>query len=514
MGQMRFRLQDRDRIAPECMQRIYVAGMEEIPWSTRVVWEDDQLVVERSISDSGCVYVPWQVDGHGQNVLTTSTLMESERPYQLEVELARGLIHRLRNRLFIWEWLGLETPVVLQEQLRTATREFALAATSQLEPAVAAAAANRAISLALSTAQELVARYAEQAIAGRQRQTPVATLLGVTLSAQTPDVKMRRQLVEACNIIQRPVAWRAIEIQEGKRDWKHTDEQLAWCQKAGLKVAAGPLLKMDDSGVPDWMVLWEDDFDTLVRLMLDHVRAVVTRYAGRVHLWQVASRMNTGRLLSLEEEQRLHLVAQALEAVRQIDPRTPTVVSFDQPWAEYLAHQNEDLAPLHYADALVRSDLGISGFGLEINAGYYPRGSSHRPTFEIGRMLDSWSVWGLPLMIHLSTASNASVDEHANKNIAVELSGGAADDLPHVNDDDAKRADPQRPDAQCHDAQCRWAAEVLPLLLSRSTVQVILWNQLSDNVPHEFPHAGLFDNTEQPKPTLQLMRDLQKTCLV
>ena len=94
------------------------------------------------------------------------------------------------------------------------------------------------------------------------------------------------------------------------------------------------------------MYLWEGDDDNLARLLLDHVRAVVSRYAGRVHLWHVASRVNNGQLMSLDEESRLNLVAQAVQVVRKIDPRTPTVVSFDQPWAEYLVDQDHDLAPL------------------------------------------------------------------------------------------------------------------------------------------------------------------------
>jgi len=490
MGQIRFRLHDRDRIVPGGLQRIYVAGMEEIPWSTRAEWVGDELVVERSISDSGSVYVPWRIDRFGTRVLSTSTLMERERPYLLEVELARGLIQRIRTRLFLWEMLGLDTSQSLKDRLQAATREFALAATSQQEPAEASVAANRAIASAFSVAEDLVASYAQQAIAGRQKQTPVPVLMGVNLSPETPSVEVRRQLVEACNIVQLPISWRIIEQREGKRDWKATDEQLAWAQKAGLKVSAGPLLQMDDLGMPDWMVLWEGDFDNLAQQMLDHVRAVVTRYAGRVHLWHVSSRVNTGKLMSLEEEQRLHLVAQALDVVRQIDSRTPMVVSFDQPWAEYLAHQNEDLAPLHYADALVRADLGISGFGLEINAGYFPGGSGHRATFELGRLLDQWSTWGLPLMINLSTASAATTDPLAKSTAEIELASHQA-------------ADPQR----------EWAASVLPLLLARSTVQVILWNQLNDGLPHEYPHAGLFDAGQQAKPALALMRDLQKSCL-
>lgn len=494
MGQIRFRLHDRDRIATDGLERIYVAGAEEIPWQTRSHWEDtendseQQLVVERAASESGNVYIPWKIDRHGVRVLSTSTLMERERPYLLEVELARGLIQRIRNRLFIWEWLGLETPAPLAQQLQTATREFSLAATSQSELAEAAVAANRAISLALAAAENLTAHYTAQALSARQQQTPASALMGVSLDPEAPSTKVRRQLVDACNIIELPVSWRAIEQREGQRDWKATDTQLAWAQTAGLKVSAGPLLRMDDWGVPDWMVLWEGDFDNIARQMLDHVRAVVSRYAGRVHLWHVSSRVNTGKLLSLAEEQRLHLVAQALDVIRQMDPRTPTVVSFDQPWAEYLAHKNEDLAPLHYADTLVRADLGLSGLGLEINSGYFPGGSGPRATFELGRLIDQWSTWGLPLMVHLSTASSVAADIQATPEI--ELAYPTADNPQHA-----------------------WAASVLPLLLARSTVQVVIWNQLSDHSPHQLPNAGLFDILQHPKPTLELMRELRKSCL-
>lgn len=490
MGQMRFTIHFRDRVSPEALKRIYVAGPEEIPWSTRAHWEGDVLVVERTVNDSGNVYVPWRVDGQGPCILATTTLAERPRPYQLEVELARGLINRIRNRLFIWEFLGLETPEEFRQRLAEATREFSRAATSQQRPADAAATAVRAIDIALASAEELVRCYAQQAIVSRQESTPIPALLGVALSPQTPDVKVRRSLVEACNIVQLPVAWRAIEAREGKRDWKHTDEQLAWCQKSGLKVAAGPLLRMDDAGIPDWMYLWEGDYENLSRMVLDHVRAVVGRYAGRVHLWHVASRVNSAKLLSLEEEQRLQLVAQTLEVVKRFDPRTPTVVSFDQPWAEYLADQDEDLAPVHYADALVRASLGVSGFGLEINVGYQPGGSGWRPTFEIGRLLDQWSVWGLPLMITLCAPSSAEPDELAKKGVQVELTAADA-------------ADPQ----------FQWASSVLPLLVARSSVQIVLWNHLCDDQPHEFPHGGLFDHQRQAKPTLDLMRDLRKSCL-
>ncbi len=492
MGQMRFRVHQRDRIPEGGLSRIYVAGAEEFPWATRSAWVGEELVVQRGVDDSGYVYVPWQVDGHGLRLLTTATLMERDKPYVVEVELARGLIQRIRSRMFIWEWMGVDTPPELVAQLREATALFSRAATSQDDLPTASDHANRAIAAALSLADQLVRNYAEQSLLSRQRQTPVATLLGVSLGTNAPSLAVRRQLVDACNLIQIPIAWRAIESREGKRDWKPTDEQLGWCQTAGLKVAAGPLLRLDDRGVPDWMYLWEGDDENLTRLLLDHVRAVVGRYAGRVHLWHVASRVNNGKLLSLDEESRLNLVAQAVQVVRRLDPRTPTVVSFDQPWAEYLVEQDRDLAPWHYADALVRADLGISGFGLEINAGYWPGGTAHRPAFEYGRLVDQWSQLGLPLMLLLTAADRDEADAKAAANIHAELIATADGE---------------------HDSQAAWASLVAPLLLARPSVQVLLWNQLADAEPHEFPNSGLFDAKGKDKPTLALLRELRKSCL-
>ena len=61
MGLMRFLVQDRDRIADDAVDRIYVGSIEEIPWRCRNAWEGDVLVVSRAVSESGCVYVPWSL---------------------------------------------------------------------------------------------------------------------------------------------------------------------------------------------------------------------------------------------------------------------------------------------------------------------------------------------------------------------------------------------------------------------------------------------------------------------
>ncbi|MEM9352785.1 MAG: endo-1,4-beta-xylanase [Planctomycetota bacterium] len=479
MAQLRFRLQDRSRLPDEWLHRLYVAGSEEIPWPTRCSWQGDLLHVERSVVESGCVSAPWPVEGRPRTVLTTATLMVRERPYQLEVELARGLIQRVRNRLFLWEFVGLQTPQDVVQRLHEATKVFARAATHQHDPAEAARLAEEAIRQGLDAGEDLVAHFARQAIDARRKHGPISTLLGVALPPEPPDVSVRRRLLDACNIVQIPMGWRAIEKREGKRDWTATDDVLGWCQTAGIKAIAGPLLRMEENGVPDWMYLWEGDFDNLAGLIVDHVESVVKRYAGRVHLWHVASKVNGGTLLSLDEEQRLQLVALALEAVRRQDPRTPTVVSFNQPWGDYLAQRDDELAPLHYADALVRAELGVSGFGLEIDVRNQPSGTLHRPSFEFGALVDQWSMMGMPLMVSLECGGDGP--------------DGATLDL-----------------NAAEKAQRKWAEAMLPLLLARTPVQVVLWNQLKDGTQRA---SGLLDDTGNAKPTLKLMQDLRKSCL-
>src|SRR5476651_2063857 len=147
----------------------------------------------------------------------------------------------------------------------------------------------------------------------RRAQThKLATWFGVQLGEQMPPMGVARQLLTAFNMVSVPLTWRAIEASEGRRNWKAADMQLSWAATAGMKVIGGPLLELDDRGVPDWTYLLEGDFDSLLAFMLDHVTTVVKRYRGKVQLWQVAARMSHGRVLALNEEQRLQIAARAI----------------------------------------------------------------------------------------------------------------------------------------------------------------------------------------------------------
>src|SRR5690606_15622864 len=108
MGLMRFLVPDPKRISAFGLECAYLAAPEGIPWRTWVSWSDNILVCRRDEEDSGQLFVPWLVEGRGEPILSTTCLRERREPYHLPVELARGVLNRVRNQLEAWKTSGMQ----------------------------------------------------------------------------------------------------------------------------------------------------------------------------------------------------------------------------------------------------------------------------------------------------------------------------------------------------------------------------------------------------------------------
>ncbi|HLA85476.1 MAG TPA: hypothetical protein VJL29_11835, partial [Thermoguttaceae bacterium] len=73
-----------------------------------------------------------------------------------------------------------------------------------------------------------------------------------------------------------------------------------------------------------------------------------------------------------------------------------------------------------------------------------------------------------------------------------------------------RRRDRPLEPARTPKTQHAWLARQLPLILAKPYVQGVLWSQLHDSIPHDFPHAGLFDFHRRPKPALPLLTSLSE----
>jgi hypothetical protein len=201
--------------------------------------------------------------------------------------------------------------------------------------------------------------------------------------------------------------------------------------------------------------------------------------------------MNAPGFLRIPDEQKVQLTMMAVELVRRLDPRTPVFVSFDQPWAEYMAFEETDLSPLHFADLLVRADLGIAGLGLEINYGFWPGGTFPRDILDISEQIDFWALLGLPLITILSIPSSGAEDQLACRHAGRPLAKASPDGL-----------SPQ--------SQKRVVEQILPVLLAKQSVHAVVWNQVFDASVHQYANAGVFDANHRPKPALSSLIALRR----
>lgn len=495
VGQLRFLVPEPERLTERAVQQIYLTGLDPIPSFCRARSVEGELIVEREGYESVKVNVPWRIDGRGEPLLTTATLGQRDRPYLLPLELARGKINQVRNQLAEWLPFGLVPSEELAKVLAEATRLFTQAATNQANPLEAARTAQTALTTACKAADLLSTCYVEQALAVRHRAAPKLPIaFGTSLGRRVPDAAATPVLSALCNTAVVPMVWRDVVTLEEEYRWDPYVGQVEWCRSMGINVAAGPLVRLDDRGLPDWLMLWQADVDGVLAFTAEYVTSIVRKFRGQVTMWHVAAYSHRNHSLGLRDEDKLRIIVRSLETARRHDPEAPLIVSFDQPWGEYLRRIPMGYSPLHVADHLVRSALPIAALGLELEVGYAPDGTYQRDALELGRIVDVWASLGLPLFIYLTVPGGDGTDAKAtSRSRPVDGVYGARWNT---------------------EAQAAWIREFVPTLLARSAVQGIAWAPLRDDEPHDLAHGGLFDGRGQAKPAYQAMVGIRKEHLL
>ncbi len=490
MGLMRF-VSPSGALPKELVEQAYLAGYDRIPWRVRVELVGNEALIQRESCDSGNLYIPWNVNGHGQVTLATASLMDRPEAYLLPVELARGKLSQLRNQTAEWELIGVEIPDRARQLTAQAMERFGHATCRQSAgPEVAQAAADT-LKLTLDAGHLLAEAYSSQVLGALREEHPrgLPAFLGASLGTTLLDENTSGKFLESFNAACVPFVWREIEAAQGSFYWDIADRQIEWCRRHGLKICAGPLLVFDPWQLPEWISDFDGDFDGVVACLTDYIRAVVARYQQKVDVWVCAARMNTSEGLSLSEHERIRLTARAVEVTQTMAPDAERVVSYDQPWGEYMSRGTADFSPLHFADALVRARLGLTALAIEINVGYRPDGTPLRDPLDTSRHLDYWSMLGVPLYVTLTVPSSAEKDPLARRQASVQI-------------------------ADCQPSyQADWVNRYVPLFLAKPYVRGVLWNQLRDSEPHDFAHGGLFDSRRSPKPALQRLAEISNAYL-
>ena len=490
MGVMRFLIQPVELLDdwPE-MYRAYVTGFDRHVFPTRVELDGDVMTCRRPHSDSGKLHVAFPVEGFGRPVLSTSSLPEREAPYLLPLELARGKIGELRDQSATWELAKMAIPEEYRRAERRAFHLFSQATAAQADLSHASRLAREALQEACSATDHLLNSYTRQRLAVSQHvPTSPPASLGCLLE-ELPDEATRESFCSTFQAIAVPITWKQIEPNEGEYRWDLLDRLIDWASDRRLILRGGPLINLAAGGLPDWLAQWEHDVLNMQSFVCDFVETAITRYQGRIRLWEVSAYGNSGGALALSEENRLGLVARTLESAIKSDDDAQLFIRVDQPWGDYQARGQHRLSPFQFVDAIVRSNLGLAGVNLEINVGYRPRGCSSRDLLGFSRLIDHWSMLGIQLHVTLAFPSSDGIDPAADDDLEVDKSTWRQDCSEQTQSD--------------------WIRTFVPLLMSKPSVTGVYWSHFSDGQPHRLPNAGLIRADGVPKPGLDVLRELQ-----
>ena len=420
---------------------------------------------------------------------STATLIEKAGPYSVALEFARGKVNQLRNQLADWQFGGLVTPPALQAAIQSATIRLGKAIASS-PSAESIGHARQAISQAYAAADQLVRIYSQQVFQIRhQRQPRLDTTLGCRLGAAVPTETLSVALRDTFNTVCLPLTWPTVEQADNDFQWGPHDQLLDWAITTGFHVVGGPLIDFHESCLPPWLRQREMSLAALASLACRYVDTVVRRYRGRIRTWQLTAAANACTVAGLAEEEVLWLTLRIAEAARQHDPNVELLIGLSQPWGEYQAKEAKRNSPFVFADTLLRSGLNLAGLNLEMVMGVWPRGSYCRDLLDASRLMDLYSLLGLPLHITLGLPSSAGSDSLASPGLGL-AAGRWRDGFTPA-------------------AQAEWAEAFTGLALCKPAVRSVLWAHLSDAEPHQFPACGLVDDSGTIKPAMARLQQLR-----
>jgi hypothetical protein len=491
MGVMRFQVMPPEAAAdwPEASSA-YVTGMDGRVFQGRAELHGNVLTCTRPTSESGKLHVAWPVPGQGRPVLTTASLPESDSPYLLTLELARGKISELRDQSFQWQFAGMSLSPQFEGLLKEAFGLFSRASACRHDAAAASQFAQQALQVACEAAQMLGRAYTQQRrLSRRQSYTHPPALLGCTLDETTCEEPLQSRFFETFTAAVVPIEWSRVEPIEGSYHWAPLDAMVECCQQRRCVIRGGPLLDLSPGGLPAWLAPWSADFLNLQSFVCDFIETAVSRYAGRIRIWEVSARGNSGGGLSLSEEQRLALTARTVEAAQRTDTEAQLFIRVDQPWGEYQAAGGHRLTPFQFVDALLRSRIGLTGVNLEIAVGYEPVGDQSRDLLAVSRLIDLWSLLGIPLHVTLALPSCSKPDPNVGGHLVPGRSPLAVDWSEAV--------------------QAEWARDYVGMLMAKPQVTGVFWAHFHERAPHRFPHAGVIAAEGREKPILGVLREMQ-----
>ncbi len=526
----------------------HLLGPDDIPVQGDIRFENGVVICEKPTTDAAAIALQFPVNLEnvplGLLTLRTSLLPDRQEPYLLSLELARHRIMLVLNKLEDWGLFDLPPEHPAMGQLEQARAEFthALVAlchkdrtgpTRRPDPASileADIAARQALALSLDASERLAAHQATRQLKGRLDGSlfasaedraeeasadrmlpegavknpdaaglvlPQPALLGCSVDPATFTPELTRIVQATSDFVSMPMRWIDMEPTEGKYAFQKTDRWIEWAVRtARLQVHAGPLICFNEICVPEWLYIWEHDYETLRELVYEHIKTLVTRYRRTIARWTVCSGLHVNETFPLNLEKMMDLTRMCALLVKKIHPAAKIQIEIDRPWGEYFARNKRSMPPKMYAEMIAQAGISIDAYALKILMGQPHLSRTSRDLAQFSDLLDRYAELDKPMTVTALGAPGQPLTA-APATRTVEKS-------PPLPVNPGTWHTPWSPETQA-----RWLTQFVSVALSKPYISSVCWQELYDRPGADLPHAGLVAENAQPKPAAAAMADLR-----
>lgn len=486
---------DGQRVPNHAPSAATALGPESVPIPGSVTFEDGQLVVNR-VDQAAGVALLWDAGPIGCYHLETTRLPPRDKPYNLNVELARHRLMKLVQKQEDWNLFDFPKADKLAQQFREAQNLLAEALGLLEDGPRSAALADRALAEAIDVSEQMSMFHADLLLNRRRVNSALPKhLFGGCVDWTVQNQKYRDTASDLIDYVVLPLAWRQLMPAEGQLQTEALDGWIELLARKRMPLVAGPLVDLSEESVPDWAYIWEHDFETLRDLLYEFVRQVVHRYRKHVTAWVAVSGLHVGNAFNLSFEQMIDLTRLICADIKAVQPQARVLVGVRHPYGEYHAsNTTPGVPPMLYAEMVAQSGVNFDAFAVEVLTGVPAPGLYTRDLFQISSMLDRFASIGKPVFVTAAAAPGR------NQPDPQDASEGRLD--PAQAGRWRQPWDPQR--------QADWLEAVYRIALSKPYVESLAWQSLADIAP-ALPSGGLLDDMLRPKPVFQKLQEMRES---
>ncbi|MEX2213495.1 MAG: endo-1,4-beta-xylanase [Phycisphaeraceae bacterium] len=479
------------------VRNAYLIGSDHSAMRGEVRFENGAIVCEKRESGPASFALQYPVGNCGELTVQTALLPEREEPYILSLELARHRLMMLYNKMEDWNMFDVAEDHPAYKRLELARKLFIEALSHQdVDNIKCDKFASDCLFVSVDGSEELALSHAETLLNRRKTSGSIPRFpMGCGVVLPQAHERVRAALLNNFDFAVMPTPWRELAPEEGEYRWQRLDNWVEWSRQNRLPVVAGPVVSFDSSVLPDWVYIWEHDYDTVRDLLYEHTERVITRYKDVVKLWNVVSGLHINSHFGFSFDQLLDLTRMATLLTKEIQPAAKVLIEIRQPFGEYYAANQRSIPPLMYADLLIQGAVGFDGLAIKLLMGQPSPGQFTRDLMQVSNLLDQFAGFNKPIYLTVGVPSEVVTS------------------MMMLSTDPAVPVDPEcghwrRP--WSNSVQAHWLEAVLHVAMGKPYVEAVAWHEVIDHPDVELPLSGLLTEDLSPKPAFRRMAAFRK----